>query len=176
MRVWLRPVSKDDAKYIVQWRSSDKIRKHCLSNNIVTKKTNEQFFANNIINGKYIQFIVERIDKDFEQFSYPIGTIYIKNIDEQYNCCEIGFFPSEDEEWNDISKIMALEQLINIVSKKRKFIKIYSNVFEDCSDELELYKKAGFKETGELTIETSITDTSRRLLQLVYCYTDKCIV
>lgn len=153
MKVFLRKISEEDGAYIVKWRNSEHVKKHCIDKKEVTLATNIDYYEKKISTGQYIQYVVERMDEEYGVFSYPIGTIYLKNLDYKNKKCELGFFPSDDEEWNDESKKMAVEQLLEKVFGEFGFHKVYVCVLEDCDDELDLFYKAGFKKEGVLLDE-----------------------
>ena len=45
-----------------------------------TLKDSNIFFEENVVTGKYQQYIVERIDEQYGVASYPIATAYLKDI------------------------------------------------------------------------------------------------
>lgn len=145
MRIYLRPITIDDGKMIVKWRNSNKILNHCFDKKKITEKDNKNFFENNIMNGNYLQFIVERVEENSGVASYPIATVYLKDIDRVNRRCELCVFTSDDEEWNAESQSIAIKMLIKKAFDELKMHKIYSYVFYEFLDEADLLKKAGFK-------------------------------
>lgn len=148
MQIWLREVTKEDADFIVDWRNKNFIRRHCMDDSIITKESNLSFYENNVLTKEYFQYMVERIDDDFSQCSYPIATGYLKNLDYQNRKCELGFFPSEESEWNGATERIAIKLLVDNAFKEHGFRKVYTYVFTDCADELALYISAGFLQEG----------------------------
>ena len=80
MRIYLRPITLEDGKLIVKWRNTPSVVSHCFDKRAVTEESNKMFFHDFIETGKYKQFIVERIDEDFGVSSYPIATVYLKDL------------------------------------------------------------------------------------------------
>lgn len=144
MKVLLRKVELDDGKLIVKWRNNPKVNKHCIDKAIVTEESNAEFYNNNVLTGKYIQYIVEKIDEEFGVFSYPIATMYLKDMDKVNGTCELGLFTNDDEEWNDESKYKALLMLLDKAFNELEFQNVFSYVYKECSDEIELLEKVGF--------------------------------
>ena len=83
MRIFLRPITEKDSSNIVKWRNSEKVRSHCMTKKPITEDTNLQFYKDNILTGKYKQFIVERVEEETGLASYPIATVYLKDLDNE---------------------------------------------------------------------------------------------
>lgn len=145
MRIYLRPVRLTDGPNIVKWRNNEKVRLHCMSRYPVTLKSNEKFFEDNVKTGKYKQFIVERIEETTEVVSYPIATVYLKDMDYGNKRCEFCIFTSNDSEWQHESQTIAIKMLLEKAFNEFGMHKVYSYVFFRFSDEIELLKKAGFE-------------------------------
>lgn len=164
MELWLRKITKDDLDFIVDWRNKDYIRKHCLDDSVITKESNLSFYENNVLTKKYFQYMVEKVDDNFSQCSYPIATGYLKNLDYRNKKCELGFFPSEDSEWNGATERVAIKMLLDKAFNEHGFRKVYAYVFADCADELALYVSVGFLQEGCFQNEVYSSDGSLRSL------------
>lgn len=173
MKVILRKICEKDGSYIVKWRNSDHVKEHCIDKKQVTLASNMDYFENKISTGECIQYVVERMDEEYGVFSYPIGTIYLKNLDYTNKKCELGFFPSDDEEWNDESKKMAVDQLLEKVFGEFDFHKVYVCVLADCEDELDLFYKAGFKKEGILLHEIKTEQGTYKDIVRLYALDDR---
>lgn len=144
MRIYLRPVTLDDGPNIVKWRNTPSVSAHCLNQKPITLESNEAFFHEHVETGHYQQFIVERIDEDFGVSSYPIATVYLKDIDITNRRCELCIFTSDDQEWNSESQSIAIKLLLERAFNESGMHKIYSYVFYRFLDEANLLKSAGF--------------------------------
>lgn len=144
MYIYLRPITLDDAKLIVKWRNSPKVSNHCFTKKSITIESTKFFYENNVKTGKYLQFIVERIEEQSGVASYPIATVYLKDIDRENKRCELCIFTSDDEEWNTESQSIAVKLLVEKAFNELGMHKIYSYVFYKFLDEAELFKNAGF--------------------------------
>lgn len=144
MKILLRPITKEHGPLIVKWRNSPKIRAHCFTKAPITIKSNTEFYKKNIETGKYKQFIVERIDEDYGLASYPIATVYLKDIDNENNRCELCIFTSDDIEWDAIGQSIAIKLLLDKAFNELNLHKVYSYVFYQYADEVELLKQSGF--------------------------------
>ena len=144
MRIYLRPITLDDGTNIVKWRNTPSVRAHCLNQKPITLESNEAFFHQYIETGRYLQFIVERIDEDFGVASYPIATVYLKDIDRTNKRCELCIFTSDDQEWNTESQTIAVKMLLEKAFNDLGMHKVYSYAFYKFIDEASLLKNAGF--------------------------------
>lgn len=144
MRIFLRPITEEDGRLIVKWRNTDNIRNHCFDKTVLTEEINRDFYKKNVLTGKYKQYIVERIEEQCGVASYPIATIYLKDIDNVNHRCELCIFTSDDEEWNTESQRIAINIMLEIAVQELKMHKIYSYVFVNNEDPIELLTSAGF--------------------------------
>lgn len=144
MRVYLREVEERDFEQIVKWRNSAKVREHCFSKKTISIESQIKFYNNYIKTGKYVQFIVECIEEEFGVSSYPIATVYLKNIDKENRRCELCIFTSDDQEWNVDSQSLAVKMLLEKAFEEYGMHKVYSYVFYKYVEEADLLKNAGF--------------------------------
>lgn len=144
MKIYLRPITRDDTKLIVKWRNNSRVSAHCLNKKPITEESHLEFFEKNVVTGYYQQYIVERIEEDFGTVSYPIATVYLKDIDKFNRRCELCIFTSDDQEWNTESQSIAIKMLLEKAFKELGIHKIYSYVFDKFVDEADLLKGAGF--------------------------------
>lgn len=164
MAIWLREIKKEDTDFIVDWRNKDYVRRHCLDDRLITKESNLSFYENNVLTKRYFQYMVEQIDKDFSQCSYPIATGYLKNLDYKNKKCELGFFPSNDVEWDGKVEREAIKLLIQKAFNEHGIRKIYTYVFADCLDEIALYICNGFEQEGCFKDEVYTSEGNYRTL------------
>ena len=158
MKVFLRPITLEDGSYIVKWRNDTKIKNHCFQKTDVTIESNKKFFEENVLTGKYKQYMVIRVDDDFGVVSYPIATVYLKDIDYNNRKCELCIFTSDDQEWNTESQAMAIRQLLDVAFSECKVNKVYSYVFCNNHDEVNLMLNSGFY--VEARLEKEAVDTN----------------
>ena len=144
MKIILRPITEADCDKIVRWRNSEKVLSHCMTKNKITMESSLLFYKENVETGKYKQFIVERIDEEFNLVSYPIATVYLKDIDYGNKRCELCIFTSDDVEWNAEGQSIAIKMLLDRAFNEYGMHKVYSLVFYKNSNEVDLLKSAGF--------------------------------
>ena len=144
MKIVLRPATINDGSLIVKWRNSIKVRNHCFTKTTITEASNADFFKKNILSGKYKQFIVECIENDFGLSSYPIATVYLKDIDIENQRCELCIFTSDDGEWDATVQSLAIKKLVEKAFNEYDMNKIYTYAFSKYSEEVNLLQNAGF--------------------------------
>ena len=144
MRIYLRPITLEDGPSIVKWRNTPSVSAHCLNQKPISIESNEAFFHEHVETGHYQQFIVERIDEDFGVSSYPIATVYLKDIDRTNQRCELCIFTSDDQEWNTESQRIAVKLLLQKAFEELGMHKVYSYAFYKFINEASLLKRAGF--------------------------------
>ena len=144
MKIILRPITEQDGKYIVKWRNSEKVKNHCMIRTVITEESNRKFYKEFVATGKYKQFIVERVDEQFSLASYPIATVYLKDMDYCNRRCELCVFTSDDSEWLSDGQSLAVKMLLEKAFNEYGMHKVYSYVFYKYAEEVELLKLAGF--------------------------------
>jgi Acetyltransferases, including N-acetylases of ribosomal proteins len=144
MKIFLRPITEKDTSNIVLWRNSVKVRDHCMTKAPITADSHLKFYKENVQTGKYKQFIVERVDEEFSLASYPIATVYLKDMDYYNGRCELCIFTSNDVEWNVEGQSLAIKLLLDKAFNEYNMHKVYSYVFYKYTEDIELMKKAGF--------------------------------
>ena len=144
MRIYLRPITEDDGPLIVKWRNEPSVSSHCLNQRPITLESNLEFFRTKVQTGQYLQFIVERVVEDYGVASYPIATVYLKDIDPTNKRCELCIFTSNDQEWNVESQSIAVKLLLERAFEQLNMHKVYSYAFYKYLNEAGLLKKAGF--------------------------------
>ena len=158
MNIVLRPVTLNDSRMLIKWRNDENVINHCLSRATITEESNREFYKNCIETGKYKQFIVDCIDADFSMVSYPIATVYLKDIDYTNKRCELCVFTSTDTEWKPENQSEAIHLLVEKAFNEYGMHKVYSYVFYKFPEEVQLLKDAGFSAEAILKDEALIAD------------------
>lgn len=153
MKIYLQPITEEDGKLIVKWRNSPQVSMHCFNRKPVTLESNREFYKLFVETGCYMQYIVYRIDDEYGVISYPIATVYLKDIDRTNRRCELCIFTSDDEEWNTESQTQAIRLLLEKAFGELDMHKVYSYVFACFPDEIMLLERAGFSREAVLEKE-----------------------
>ena len=164
MRLFLRPITEDDGALIVKWRNSDKVRRQCMTKALITEESNNRFFKENVLSGRYKQYIVERIEEETGLVTYPIATVYLKDVDNENKCCELCVFTSSDVEWVAEGQTMAIKMLLEKAFNEFGMHKVYSRVFYN--EGIEILKKAGFQLEAVLKSEVLVDGVFRDVYRM----------
>lgn len=164
MRIFLRPITENDAARIVEWRNSKKVLKHCMTKTPITMESHMQYYRDKVLTGKNIQFIVERVEEELGLAAYPIATIYLKDVDHENHRCELCVFTSNDIEWDSEGQILATKMIIDKAFKEYGMHKVYSYVFYN--DGIEILKGAGFALESVLKSEVMIDGECKDIYRL----------
>ena len=154
MRIFLRPITEKDSVHIVKWRNSEKVLKDCMTKAPISLESHMQYYHDRVLTGKNIQFIVERVEEETGLASYPIATIYLKDVDRENNRCELCVFTSSDIEWEVESQLLAIKMILDKAFGEYGIHKVYSRVFYN--EGIELLKQAGFTLESVLKSEVLI--------------------
>lgn len=170
MQIFLRPIEEKDGPSIVRWRNDPSVLSHCLDKTRITEESNLAFYKANVLSGKYKQFIVECLDEVTGVCTYPIATVYLKDMDYGNKRCELCIFTSSDVEWKPDSQSLAIEKLTEMAFNEYGMHKVYSYVFSKFPDEVELLTKAGFTIeatlNGEAMAENGVFEDIVRLMRI----------
>ena len=144
MQIFLRPITEGDGPNIVRWRNDPEVLSHCLDKTHITEESNRAFYKANIETGKYKQYIVECVESYSGVCTYPIATVYLKDMDYGNKRCELCIFTSSDVEWKPEGQTIAVEQLVKKAFEEFGMHKVYSYVFRKFPKEVDLLRNAGF--------------------------------
>lgn len=150
--IYLRPLTINDTEYIISWRNSPEIIQRLFNQEKLTREMHLKFYKENVETGKYVQYIIERIDAS-NICSYPVGTAFFKNIDLWNQKCEYGVFTKDLDEWKSEFGYIPTRLMIKKAFEEMNMNKVYVYVFSDNEEEINVYTKCGFKIEGELKQE-----------------------
>ncbi len=150
----LRPISEKDTDNILRWRNSKEVKKFFCMQDDLTREEHEWWLKNRVQVGKVIQFII--VDKELEQ---DLGTVYIRDIDEQNKNGEFGIYIGEVQSRNKGIGTQAMELICDYAFKKLKLHKVYLRVLATNERAISVYKKNGFKEEGKFKDHLYVEDT-----------------
>jgi RimJ/RimL family protein N-acetyltransferase len=88
----LRPITLDDTDLIVKWRNNPSVVQNFIFREKFTRQMHENWMHNKVETGQVIQYIVEE-----KKNNRPIGSVYFRDVNENYNSAEFGIFIGEDD-------------------------------------------------------------------------------
>ncbi len=147
-RVSLRPICIEDTDNIIRWRNSEQVKKNLFSQADITSEIHKEYYKNCVETGKCKQFIIETLEGNLD-----IGTVFIKNIDENHRKAEFGIFIGEACARGKGYGTAATKQMLNIAFEEYKLNRIYLQVLESNESGIKAYLNAGFIKEGLLVEE-----------------------
>jgi len=128
---------------IRQWRNSEKVSLYMLNNHYITKEEHQRWIEK-LKKSEDVKVWVIHVN------NFPIGTVYLENIDYENRNTNWGFYIGEISYRGKGVGSIVLYRLMEYVFDKMKFYKMYTSVLDNNQGALNLYKKFGFREEGKL--------------------------
>ena len=140
---YLRPINLDDTDLIVKWRNNESVRKNFIFQDPFTKEIHENWMKTKVASGEVIQYIiVEKVN------DRPIGSVYFRDIDQNFRSAEYGIFIGEDDA---IGKGYGKDVAIHFTQfgfEKLGLHRIQLRVIEENEIACRSYLSAGFQKEG----------------------------
>lgn len=144
--VKIRPTRLDDTQHIVKWRNDENVKKWLYSQSDLTEEQHISWFHNQVETGRCSQFIIEE--------NWPcgraLGTVFIKNIDQNNQKGEFGIFIGEDWGRGKGYASLASALILDHAFRELKLNRVYLTVFCDNLPAIKAYEKVGFVREGLL--------------------------
>ncbi len=143
--VILRPINKKDTENIICWRNQPFVRDKFIFQELFTKESHEKWLETMVDTGKVQQFI---ICIKFSGSVQPIGTIYLRDINQKDSKAEFGVFIGEKKFLGKGYGTEATEIILKYAFGELKLHKVMLRVLALNKRAIECYKKVGFVEEG----------------------------
>ena len=138
--VSLRPIDERDTLNVLKWRN--KVKYYLFSQDDVTEEMHLSWLNNYVKTGKCHQFIIEVADNSS---LYPIGTIFIKNIDQERKEGEYGIFIGEEAARGKGYGRSASEMILKYAFEVLGLNTVVLYVFSFNESAIHMYSSLGFK-------------------------------
>ena len=148
--VTIRPLELGDTENIVKWRNSVSVKKNLYSQDELKPEQHIAYFNNVVKTGKCHQFVIVVEDNGS---SFDVGTIFIKNIDNNNHNGEYGIFIGEDDARGKGYARLATEKILKYGFEELNLHRIYLTVMKDNLPAIKTYEKCGFIQEGVLRDE-----------------------
>ena len=139
--VKLIPIGDGDTENIVRWRNKDIVRNNLFNTSPITHDDHRKWLENYVYTGKCHQFIIHAEDT-------PIGSIFLKNIDQKNYKAEFGIFIGEESLIGKGYGTTAANIITNYGFNSLQLNKIYLLVFAENHRAVRSYEKVGFVQEG----------------------------
>jgi len=141
--VSLREITKNDTPLILKWRNSEFVSKNFVIREKFTEQSQKNWLENVIAKGKAVQYIILYDNT-------PIGSVYIRDIDNIHKNGEFGIFIGEKDYIGKGLSLSATKEILKIAFKELNLHRVYLRVFPDNIPAIKTYEKAGFETEGIL--------------------------
>lgn len=165
--IFLRHMNLQDTDMIVKWRNSEGVRKHFIYQEDFTREGHEKWIHTMIETGKADQMMICEIASD-----KPIGSVYIRDIDQQHHKAEYGIFIGEDTARGRGIGTAAARLMISYAFEERKLHRLFLRVYADNMRAIGSYEKAGFVREAYLRDDVYVDGSYRDIVLMAVIHSD----
>ena len=158
-KIRLRMMGSEDTEAIVRWRNNPRVQKNFIYQKPFTKEGHEHWIKTMVEPGKVVQFIIEDLESE-----RPVGSVYFRDIDRDYEKAEYGIFIGEDDAVGKGFGSEAAHLAVDYGFKELGLHKIFLRAFADNQAAIRSYEKAGFVQEGYFKDEVRIDGQFRDLV------------
>lgn len=166
-KICLRMMGSEDTEAIVRWRNNPRVRKNFIYQKPFTKEGHENWIKTMVDTGKVVQFIIEDLESE-----RPVGSVYFRDIDRDYEKAEYGIFIGEDDAVGKGFGSEAAGLAVNYGFEVLGLHKIFLRAFADNQAAIRSYEKAGFVQEGYFKDEVRIDGQFRDLVFMAVLNSD----
>jgi len=139
----LRKITENDTSLILKWRNSQFVKNNFVIREPLTEENQRNWMESVIAKEKAIQYII--LSNNF-----PVGSVYIRDIDYTHKKGEFGIFIGEKSFIGKGLGLFATKEILKIAFDDIKLHRVYLRVFTDNISAIKTYRKAGFTKEGVL--------------------------
>lgn len=139
----LRAIKLEDTDNILKWKNNVNVKKYFCIQDDLTKEQHMQWLKNRVDTDEVVQFVIES-----NELKKDVGSVYLRDIDNNNQKAEFGIFIGEDDARNKGIGTAATKKIIEYGFKHLKLHKIYLRVFAENINAIRAYEKAGFEYEG----------------------------
>lgn len=144
-KISLRPLSLSDTGNIVKWRNDPAVKRNLYTQAELKPDQHITYFEKNVKSGKCAQFIIVADENGIQT---DIGTIFIKNIDNDNHNGEYGIFIGEATGRGKGYARLATEEILKYGFEELKLHRIFLTVMVDNIPAIKTYERVGFVREG----------------------------
>lgn len=168
--IYLRFMNPEDTDLIVKWRNSDAVRKRFIYQKPFTRKSHEEWIEKMVNTGRVVQLIICLKDGDI-----PVGSVYIRDIDEEHHKGEYGIFIGEEYARGKGIGTRTARLMVKFAFLELHLHRLFLRVFADNVRAISSYEKAGFSREAYLKDDVCINGEYRDIV-LMACINDQEII
>lgn len=153
----LTPITPEFTPCIVKWRNNPRVMHNFRFDEPFTTELHDRWMVEMVETGMVVQHIIRINDTGL-----PIGSVYFRDINTDEKTAEFGIFIGEDTACghgygNEATSLYTTHGITELGLKK-----IFLRVFEDNSNAIKCYKKAGYIQMNDKGEDIICTDGSSR--------------
>lgn len=157
--IYLRLMSPKDTDLIVKWRNSDAVRKRFIYQKLFTRQSHEEWIEKMVNTGKVVQMIICIKEDDT-----PVGSVYIRDIDNVHHKGEYGIFIGEETARGKGIGTRAAHLMVQYAFEELHLHRLFLRVFADNTQAISSYEKAGFTKEAYLRDDVCIEGQYRDIV------------
>lgn len=150
-KIILRPISAEDTKDILKWRNCDLVRSNFIYQPLLTEEEHQKWLRTKVSTGEVVQFIM--LEKHLLS---PMGSTYLRDIDNVAKKAEYGIFIGEEEALNKGYGTEAAKLMLQYAFDVLKLHKVSLRVLQGNERAIHSYEHAGFVREGHMVDEVFI--------------------
>lgn len=156
--IYLRLMTEKDTDLIVRWRNRDFVRKNFIYQKPFTAEGHLQWIETMIKTGRVVQFIICTKEEK------PVGSVYLRDIDEVHHKAEYGIFIGEEEALSRGYGTEAAKLMIGYAFEELKLHKLMLRVLAGNERAKKSYENAGFIQEACLKDDVCLEDGYRDVI------------
>ncbi len=160
-KIYLRSITIEDSAQVIRWRNSDFVRQFFVIQKDFTMDSQRRWIEEEIDKKKAVQFIIVR-----KQEEKNIGSVYLRDIDEENHKAEYGVFIGERVCLGKGYGTEAAELMTEYGFDKLHLHKIFLHVLVQNERARSSYRKAGFVEEAVLRDEVCINGVYQDMVRM----------
>lgn len=141
--VSLLPITMEDTELIVRWRNNPNVLHNFVFRQTFTNEMHIDWMNTKVATNKVVQFIIQ--DNESKE---KIGSVYLRDIDNNFRSAEYGIFIGEDDFRGKGYGSEAARLIVDYAFKNLNLHRIFLRVLKKNCAAIRSYKKVGFVVEG----------------------------
>ena len=142
-KVRIRRITEQDTDNIIKWRNSPDVNINFIYRRPLTREDHLNWLHKKVETGEVAQFIIHS-----EELGKDVGSVYLRDIDKEYQKAEYGIFIGEESARGHGIGAAAAKLILEYGFEELKLNRIFLRVFARNERAINSYKKAGFVYEG----------------------------
>ena len=163
--IYLRLMTREDTDLIVNWRNREDVRRNFIYQELFTRESHEHWIDTRVESGQVVQMIICDEDTDI-----PLGSVYVRDIDQTHHKAEYGIFIGEPLARGLGIGTEAARLMLSYCFEELHLHRVYLRALSDNLAAIRSYEKAGFVREGLLVDDVCINGTFRDIVRMAVVF------